>query len=99
MSGAQENARHKSDGERHFARQIATADLSREGKEHNAAAQAVADFEASQTLARAREAVELAVAKHDIKPEARDAMLKAMNQAELSRAGKGPSIRSPSVLA
>jgi hypothetical protein len=61
---------------------MATADLSREGKEHNAAAQAVADFEASQTLARAREAVELAVANHDIKPEARDATLKAMNQAE-----------------
>ena len=46
------------------------------------AAQAVADFEVSQTLARAREAVELAAAKHDIKPEAKDATLKAMNQAE-----------------
>jgi hypothetical protein len=60
-------------------------DLSREGKEHRrrkAAAQAIADFEASKTLARAREAVELAVAKHDIKPETRDATLKAMNQAE-----------------
>jgi hypothetical protein len=60
------------------------ADLSREGKERQrrkAAAQAVADFEASQTLARAREAVESAVA-NNIKPEARDAMLKAMNQAE-----------------
>jgi lipopolysaccharide biosynthesis regulator YciM len=61
---------------------MATADLSREGKAHNAAAQAIADFESSRTLARAREAVELAVAKHDIKPEARDATLKAMNQAE-----------------
>jgi hypothetical protein len=61
------------------------ADLSRGGKyrqRREAAAQAIAEFEASQTLARAREAVELAVAKHDIKPEARDAMLKAMNQAE-----------------
>jgi lipopolysaccharide biosynthesis regulator YciM len=60
------------------------ADLSREGKERQrrkAAAQAVADFEASKTLARAREAVESAVA-NNIKPEARDAMLKAMNQAE-----------------
>jgi lipopolysaccharide biosynthesis regulator YciM len=61
------------------------AELSREGKERQrrkAAARAVADFEASKTLARAREAVELAVAKHDIKPEARDATLKAINQAE-----------------
>ena len=61
------------------------ADLSRDGKyrqRRKAAAQAVADFEASRTLARAREAVELAVAKHDIKPEARDAMLKAMKEAE-----------------
>ena len=40
-------------------------------------------FEASKTLARAREAVELAVAKHnDLKPEASDAMLKAMKEAE-----------------
>ena len=61
------------------------ADLSREGKERQrrkAAAQAVADFEASRTLARAREAVELAVAKHDIEPKARDATLKAMKEAE-----------------
>jgi hypothetical protein len=61
------------------------ADLSREGKERQrrkAAAQAVADFEASQTLARAREAVEFAVAKPNIKAEARDATLKAMKQAE-----------------
>ena len=61
------------------------ADLSREGKERQrrkAAAQAIADFEASKTLARAREAVELAVAKHDIEPEARDATLKAMKEAE-----------------
>ena len=61
------------------------ADLSREGKyrqRRKAAAQAVADFEASKTLARAREAVEFAVAKHNIKPEARDATLKAMKEAE-----------------
>ena len=60
-------------------------DLSREDKERQrrkAWAQAIADFEASKTLARAREAVELAVAKHDIKPEAKDAMLKAMKEAE-----------------
>ena len=59
--------------------------LSREGKERQrrkAAAQAVADFEASKTLARAREAVEFAVAKHNIEPEARDATLKAMKEAE-----------------
>jgi hypothetical protein len=37
-----------------------------------AAAQAIADFESSKTLARAREAVELAVNKHNIEPEARD---------------------------
>ena len=60
-------------------------ELSREDKERQrrkAWAQAIADFEASKTLARAREAVELAVAKHDIKPEAKDAMLKAMKEAE-----------------
>ena len=61
------------------------ADLSRDGKDRQrrkAAAQAVADFEASKTLARAREAVEFAVAKHNIEPEARDATLKAMKEAE-----------------
>ena len=67
------------------------ADLSREGKERQrrkAAAQAIADFEASKTLARAREAVELAVAKRNsrhVSPEiARDsdATLKAMKEAE-----------------
>ena len=60
------------------------ADLSREGKERQrrkAAAQAIADFKASKTLARAHEAVEFAVAKN-IKPEARDATLKAMKEAE-----------------
>ena len=59
--------------------------LSREGKERQrckVTAQAIADFEASKTRARAREAVELAVAKHSIKPEARDAMLKALKDAE-----------------
>ena len=51
--------------------------------------QAIADFEASRTLARAREAVELSVAKHNVKQhvspeiaEARDATLKAMQEAE-----------------
>jgi hypothetical protein len=61
------------------------AHLSREGKarqRHAVATKAFADFEASKTLARAREAVELAVAKHNIEPEVRDATLKAMNQAE-----------------
>ena len=68
------------------------ADLSRDGKyrqRSKTAAQAIADFEASKTLARAREAVELAVAKHDVEQhvspeiaEARDAALKAMQEAE-----------------
>ena len=46
------------------------ADLSRDGKEsqrRETAARAVADFEASRTLARAHEAVKSAVAKHNIK--------------------------------
>ena len=43
---------------------------------------AIADFEASRTLARAREAVELAVAKHNTEPKARDATLKALKEAE-----------------
>jgi hypothetical protein len=61
------------------------ADLSHDGKyrqRSKTAAQAIADFEASKTLARAREAVELAVANHNIKAQARDATLEAMNQAE-----------------
>ena len=67
------------------------ADLSRDGKyrqRSKTAAQAIADFEASKTLARAREAVELAVAKRNfeehVSPEiARDseATLKAMKEA------------------
>ena len=60
-------------------------ELSREGKYHQrreAAARAIADFEASKTLARAREAVEHAVAKHNIEPKTRDATLKAMKEAE-----------------
>ena len=59
------------------------AGLSRDDKYHQrseTAAQAIADFEASKTLARAREAVELAVAKND-SPDG-VGMLKAMNQAE-----------------
>ena len=59
--------------------------LSREGKERQrreAAARAIADFDASRTLARAREAVEFAVAKDNIKAQARDAPRAAMKQAE-----------------
>ena len=68
------------------------ADLSRDGKyrqRSKTAAQAIADFEASKTLARARETVELAMAKHpveqNVSPEiakARDATVKAMKEAE-----------------
>jgi hypothetical protein len=61
------------------------ADLSRDGKyrqRSKTAAEAIADFEASKTLARAREAVEFAVAKDNIKPEAREAAQKAMKEAE-----------------
>jgi hypothetical protein len=68
------------------------AALSRDGKYRQrckTAAQAIADFEASKTLARARAAVELAVAKHnfekDVPPEiAQDseAMLKARKEVE-----------------
>ncbi len=68
------------------------ADLSRDGKyrqRSKTAAQAIADFEASKTLARAREAVELAVAKHkfeqNVSPEiAKDseATLKALKEVE-----------------
>ena len=60
-------------------------DLSREGKERQrrkAWAQAIADFEASRTLTRAREAVELAVVKHNIESEARNATLRALQEAE-----------------
>jgi hypothetical protein len=62
-----------------------TADLSRDGKcrqRSKTAAQAIADFEASKTLARAREAVEFAVGKHNIEPKARDATLKALKETE-----------------
>ena len=67
------------------------ADLSRDGKyrqRSKTAAEAIADFEASKTLERAREAVELAVAKHQVEQkspelaEARAATLKAMKEAE-----------------
>ena len=67
-------------------------DLSREGKERQrrkAWAQAIADFEASKTLARACEAVELAVAKrnwegHDSPEIAKDSeeMLRALKDVE-----------------
>ena len=67
------------------------ADLSREGKERQrgkAAAQAIANFEVSKTLTRAREAVRYVMEqwkRDDISPEiaeARAATLKAMNEAE-----------------
>jgi len=60
-------------------------DLSPEAKERQrrkAWAQAIADFEASRTLARAREAVEVAVGKPNIEPEARNATLRALKEAE-----------------
>ena len=61
------------------------ADFSPDGKyrqRSKTAAQAIADFEASKTLARAREAVELAVAKHNIEQHVRDATRKALKEAE-----------------
>ena len=68
------------------------ADLSRDDKHRQrseTAAQAIANFEASKTLARACQAVELAVAKynfeHDVSPEIaqdREAMLKAIKELE-----------------
>jgi hypothetical protein len=62
-----------------------SADLSRDGKyrqRSKTAAQAIADFEASKTLARARETVELAVAKHNVEQHVRDAARKALKEAE-----------------
>ena len=66
--------------------------LSRDGKNRersNIAAQAIADFKASKTLARARETVELAVAKYKLEqhvsPEIAhdsEAALKAMKEVE-----------------
>jgi hypothetical protein len=61
------------------------ADLSRDGKyrqRRKTAAQAIADFEASKTLARACEAVEVAVAKHNLEQHVRDATRKALKEAE-----------------
>jgi lipopolysaccharide biosynthesis regulator YciM len=67
------------------------ADLSPDAKyrqRSKTAAQAIADFEASKTLARAREAVRYVMEKwnrDDVSPEiakARDATLKAMKEAE-----------------
>ena len=60
-------------------------DLSRDGKyrqRSQTAAQAIADFEASKTLARAHEAVELAVAKHNLEQHVKDATRKALKEAE-----------------
>jgi hypothetical protein len=69
-----------------------SADLSPEGKyrqRSKTAAQAIADFEASKTLARARAAVELAVAKHQVEQQVSpeiaqdsEATLKAMREVE-----------------
>lgn len=68
------------------------AELSRDGKyrqRSKTAAQAIADFEASKTLVRARQAVELAVAKRNceghVSPviaQDSEATLKAMKEAE-----------------
>jgi hypothetical protein len=55
----------------------------KERQRRKAWAQAIADFEASRTLARAREAVEIAVGKPNIEPRARNATLKAMKEAEV----------------
>jgi uncharacterized protein (DUF4415 family) len=59
-------------------------DLSREDKRderRRIAAQAIAEFEASRTLARAREAVRLFTDRDDVSPEIADAVLKAMKEA------------------
>jgi hypothetical protein len=68
------------------------AELSRDDKSRlrsETAAQAIADFDASKTLERAREAVELVKAKHRVEKHipsdvsgTRDAMFKAMKEAE-----------------
>jgi len=61
------------------------ADFSRDDKyrqRSKTAAQAIADFEASKTLARAREAVQHAKAKHSVEQHVRDATRKALKEAE-----------------
>ena len=61
------------------------ADLSRDGKyrqRSKTAAQAIAAFEASKTLARAREAVELRLAKHNLEQHVKDATRQALKEAE-----------------
>jgi hypothetical protein len=61
------------------------ADLSREDKNdqrQRIAAQAVADFEASRTLARARESVRLLMDRDDLSAEIAEATRKATRQAE-----------------
>jgi hypothetical protein len=80
-------------------------DLPRDDKYHQRskiADEAIADFEASKTLTRAREAVNRIIQqwKRDeqhVTTEIAEAALKAMN--EVSGGGKRPSIRSLSVLA
>jgi predicted metal-dependent HD superfamily phosphohydrolase len=68
------------------------------------AAQAIAEFDASKTLARARAAVELAMAKHDIEQHVRDTTRKALKEehgwqraidkiAERASLTKGPDTR------
>jgi hypothetical protein len=61
------------------------ADLSREDKERERrkiAGQAVADFEASRTLLRAREAVRLLLSLDDLSPEIAEAARKSMGETE-----------------
>jgi hypothetical protein len=61
------------------------AELSRDGKyrqRSKTAAEAIAEFEGSKTLARARQAVELTVAKHNLEHHVRDATRKALKEAE-----------------
>ena len=60
------------------------AELSRDDKyrqRSKTAAQAIADFEESKTLVRAREAVELLVARHDVEQLVAE-VSKALNQVE-----------------
>jgi len=61
------------------------ADLSPDAKyrqRSKTAAQAIAAFEASKTLARARESVELRVAKHNLEQHVKDATRQALKEAE-----------------
>jgi hypothetical protein len=78
------------------------ADLSHDGKHRQrreTAAKAVADFEASKTLARAHQAVELAVAKNNLEHHVRDATRKATFQLNSTRVNSGRIKRMRGVLA